>query len=478
MQGLRQLEFTYLSGPEEGKTYTFKSKSVAIGSGRGNDLVIKDQYVNPTHAVVTVEEQGVVLLNRAVNGATFVNGNRVERCVIENDDIIAFGGGIELKFRSGEVLEGFQAPFRTPLAPSFRLNVVGGLLKGMSYDYSKEQVVLGSRRGCDMLLGDAGVEGEHARVIAEGSELVLHNRSNSGVKVNGKNVERQVLHNGDRIELGHAALSFQETMGDVRLAKPRKGVADTGPIQRSAKAAGSIFRNPLVIGALLVYFWGFAFVVMYIVFHKGAPDALPYGGGFGFHSVARGIYVTKSIGQDLYETPLKLVGKPEDDEPYKLLSGATVLFSTSEPLDYPPNDAARAKLAARWPKSPPYKRTIISDSAETSRCLNLGRENYNNKNLSPSGLFHAIRYFRRAEAHCPPAEGTTLAAIREALQKAELELFEFFEDSWERAYIKARARDLTGAANRYEFLRSLVPDDKNPGNLYARGAQLEVTSNK
>ena len=62
--------------------------------------------------------------------------------------------------------------------------------------------------------------------------------------------------------------------------------------------------------------------------------------------------------------------------------------------------------------------------------------------------------------------------------KCELELFEFFEDSWERAYIKARARDLTGAAHRYEFLRSLVPDDRNPGNRYARAAQLEVLPNK
>ena len=478
MQGLKQLEFTFLSGPEEGKTYTFKSKSISIGSGRGNDLIIKDQYVNPTHAVVTVEDQGIVLLNRAVNGATFVNGNRVERCVIENDDQIAFGGGIQLKFRSGDVQEGFQAPFRTPVAPSFRLQVVGGLLKGMSYEFCKEQVVLGSRRGCDLLLGDAAVEMEHGRIIAEGSELVLHNRSNSGIKCNGKIVERQVLHNGDRIELGQAALQFQEILGDVRLAKPRRPGADSSPLQRSAKAATSIFRNPLVIGGLVLYFWGFIFVVMFIVFHQSAAEGPAFGGGFGFHSVARGVYVTKHIGSDVYEDPVRLVGKPDEDDSYRIMSGSTLLFSGADQPKYPSSPELRRALEARWPKSPPFRRLIISDSAEANRCLNLGREHYNNKNLNPGGLFHSIRYFRRAEAYCPPTEATTMAAIKELLFRAEIELFEFYEDSWERAYIKARARDLTGAGDLYEFLRRLVPDDKNPGNQYARAAQLGVTSAK
>lgn len=479
MQGQRQLEFTFLAGPEEGKTFTFKGKSVSIGSGRGNELVIKDPYVNPTHAVITIEDAGIMLVNRAVNGATFVNGNRVERIMIENDDTIAFGGTISVKFRTLEVAEGFQAPFRTPIAPSFRLNVVGGLLKGMNYDYAKEQVVIGSRRGCDMLLGDAGVEAEHARIIAEGSELVLHNRSNAGVKVNGKLVERSVLHNGDKIEVGQAALQFQETMGDVRLAKPRKGATDTGPVQRSARGPSSIFRNPFVIAGLLIYFWGFSLVVMYIVFHKSSEEALPFGGGFGFHSVSRGIFVTKTIGHEFYENEVKLVGHPEEENPsFRIVSGNVVLYSSSEPINYPTRPDEWKALEVKWPKSPPFKRTIISDPAEANRSLALGREHYNNRNLNPNGLFHAIRHFRRAEAYCPPTEATTLVAIKELLLKCELGLFEFYEDSWERAYIKAKARDLTGAAHRYEFLRSLVPDDRNPGNRYARAAQLEIISNK
>ncbi|MBI4860884.1 MAG: FHA domain-containing protein [Candidatus Riflebacteria bacterium] len=75
------------------------------------------------------------------------------------------------------------------------------MLKGMSYDYCKEQVTIGSRRGCDLLLNDGGVEPEHARILADGAELVIHNRSESGVKVNGKFVERQALHRLRRHDL-------------------------------------------------------------------------------------------------------------------------------------------------------------------------------------------------------------------------------------------------------------------------------------
>jgi pSer/pThr/pTyr-binding forkhead associated (FHA) protein len=474
MQALKQLEFTFLAGPEEGKTYTFKSKSVAIGSARGNDLVIKDQYIDAQHAVVAVEEHGIVLQNRAVNGATFVNGNRIERCLIDNDDQIAFGGGTTLKFRYSDVSEGFQAPFRTPVASTFRLLVVSGALKGMSYEYTREQVVLGSRRGSDLLLSDSGVEPEHARIVSDGSELVIHNRSAAGVKVNGKLVERQTLHNGDKIELAGTVLTFQEVLGDVRLAKPRKAGTDGTPLQRSAKTQTSIFKSPVVLGGLILYFWGFIFVIGYVVLGTAEDRDAPFGGGFGFHSVARGILITKSIGQEYYESAVRLRGQPEEGS-FQIVSGKTPLYSSDPGIRYPVDAAQKKTLEQKWPKSPPYRRLIISDSDVANRCLNLAREYYASRNLNPSGLYLAISQLRRAEAHCPESEATTKRAIRDALQRAELDLFEFFEDSWERAYIKARAKDYSGAAGLYEFIRKLLPDDKNPGNKYARSAQLSVT---
>src|SRR5262249_38932418 len=105
---------------------------------------------------------------------------------------------------------------------------------------------------------------------------------------------------------------------------------------------------------------------------------------------------------------------------------------------------------------------------------NLAREKYLNRNLSPTALFFAIQYFRRAQAYSPEADVTTRSAIHEELTRAELDLVEFYEDTWERAYIKRRCKNNSGAADLYEFLLKLLPDDRNPGNLYARNAELEV----
>ena len=474
MLGIKQLEFTYLSGPEEGKTFTFKSRSVSIGSARGCDLIIKDRYINAEHAVVSVEDNGIVLQNRAVNGATFVNGTRVERCLIENDDQIAFGGGIALKFRASDVTEGFQAPFRTPAVASFRLMIVGGVLKGMTYDFAKERVTLGSKRGCDLLLSDSGVDEEHAQIVSEGAEMVLYNECEPGTKVNGKFVERQVLHTNDKIEIGSAAITFQEVLGDVRLAKPRRFAQDGTPLQRAAKGGGSIFSNPIVLAALVLYFFGLVFVVLFVVGRKRGPVEIAFGGGFGFHSVARGVYVAKSIGQEHYESPLVLTAPPDSGRPFRVVSGNAILYDTDRPLEYPTSPNGRKALANSWPKSPPYRRAIISDSAEANKCLAMARQHFSNRNLNPSALHQTVWYLRRAEAFCPDSEATTKAAIRDELKEGEIELFEFYEDSWERAYIKGRAKDFSGAVDLYEFLRKLVPDDKNPGNQYARAAQLSV----
>jgi pSer/pThr/pTyr-binding forkhead associated (FHA) protein len=473
MQITKQLEFTFLSGPEEGRTYTFKAKSITIGSGRGSDLLIKDRSINAEHAVVTIEESGVVIQNRAVTGATFVNGQRVDRALLENEDQIAFGGGMALKFHATDVSEGFQAPFRTPAAPSFRLQVVAGLLRGMSYEYTREQVILGSRRGCELLMSDVGVEPEHARVVAEASELVLYNSAQAGTKVNGKAVERQVLHNGDKIEIGPVHMTFQEILGDVRLAKPRRGAGDGGPLQRTGKTPGSIFRNPVVIAGLLVYFWGFIFVLIYIATHRSEDKELPFGGGFGFHSVARGIYIAKSIGQDLYDKPLQMVGRPDQEGDWAVRSGDRVLCSSRETSPFPLNSDIRKQVEKKWPDSPKFRRLLISDAAEATRCLSMAREKYLNRNLSPAALFFSIQYFRRAEAYCPEADVNTRSAIREEMIRAEIDLMEFYEDIWERAYIKRRCKNYSGAAELYEFLLKLIPDDRNPGNLYARNAELE-----
>lgn len=465
----KQLEFTFTTGPHTGKTYTFRGDLVKIGSANDNDLVIPDKYIGKLHAIVHVEKQGITLQNKSVVGATFVNSEKIDKCLLNDGDLIAFGGGMTMRFNCSESTETFQAPFRTPSASSFRLQVDAGPLKWSQYDFSKELVKVGSRRGCDLLLAGQGVENEHFQIVAEGNDFVLYNEAEAGTKVNGKGVERKALQDGDRIEFGQSmAVIFNEMVTDVRLAKPRAKGND-GPLKRMRRKVG-FFENPVVVGGIIAYVSLLVIVVVVLLTADlSSEDDIPFGGGFGYDSMARGVYITKSIGQEHFEHVVKIRGQVANEEglPYQIVSGSTLLYDSA---------AGPGDSKSPWPKDPPYKPTIISDAAESTKDLDLGRQNYMNRNIAPEALYMSILHFRKALAYCPKAEATKMAAIQEELYKSEKELALIFEGEWRKARFKMNAGDHQGAREIYQFLRSLLPNQNNPGNVYARNAQIRVSS--
>jgi Protein of unknown function (DUF3662)/FHA domain len=75
----------------------------------------------------------------------------------------------------------------------------------------KEPVaVLGRSKRCDIVLPDPNVSRQHAEIRLEGDgHAVVDLDSTNGVKVNGREVKRAVLADGDRIELGSTELRFE-----------------------------------------------------------------------------------------------------------------------------------------------------------------------------------------------------------------------------------------------------------------------------
>ena len=75
----------------------------------------------------------------------------------------------------------------------------------------KEPVsVLGRSKRCDIVLPDPNVSRQHAEIRLEGDGHVLVDLdSTNGVKINGREVKRAVLADGDRIELGSTELRFE-----------------------------------------------------------------------------------------------------------------------------------------------------------------------------------------------------------------------------------------------------------------------------
>jgi FHA domain-containing protein len=88
-----------------------------------------------------------------------------------------------------------------------RLNVAG-----KPYELSRDVVVLGRSRECDITLDDANVSRRHAEVRREnGNWFIVDLGSTNGIEVNGKRTDRAKLEHDDRILLGRTEVTFERS---------------------------------------------------------------------------------------------------------------------------------------------------------------------------------------------------------------------------------------------------------------------------
>lgn len=81
---------------------------------------------------------------------------------------------------------------------------------GKQYDLTRDVVVLGRSRECDITVDDANVSRRHAEVRREnGNWFVVDLGSTNGIEVNGKRTDRAKLEHEDRILLGKTEVTFE-----------------------------------------------------------------------------------------------------------------------------------------------------------------------------------------------------------------------------------------------------------------------------
>ena len=105
----------------------------------------------------------------------------------------------------------FQPPAAgvAPVAPAQRL--CGVLVRGERvYRLDGPATVLGRSRQCDVVINDPNVSRRHAEVRHEADGYVVVDlESTNGILVNGREVKRVALADGDRLQLGTTSLSFE-----------------------------------------------------------------------------------------------------------------------------------------------------------------------------------------------------------------------------------------------------------------------------
>jgi pSer/pThr/pTyr-binding forkhead associated (FHA) protein len=101
---------------------------------------------------------------------------------------------------------------------------------------TKDRTTLGRRPYNDIVIDNLAVSGEHAVIHMSGSEVTLEDlNSTNGSYVNGKSIKRQLLQNGDGIEIGKYKIKFvSEAAGDnfdkTMVVKARPPGAPTFPM--------------------------------------------------------------------------------------------------------------------------------------------------------------------------------------------------------------------------------------------------------
>ena len=99
-----------------------------------------------------------------------------------------------------------------PPAGEGRLNlkVVQGPDRGLAAAFSGEEMLIGRRPGCHLVLSDPNVSRQHA-VIERRQEVywLIDLGSTNGTYVNGQRIQRQALRPGDRIRVGDSELEVE-----------------------------------------------------------------------------------------------------------------------------------------------------------------------------------------------------------------------------------------------------------------------------
>ncbi len=72
-------------------TECFSQPTLTIGRSPESDLQIDDDITSRTHAQISVTPEGVILEDLGSSNGTFVNGEPVERCYLENRDEVSIG---------------------------------------------------------------------------------------------------------------------------------------------------------------------------------------------------------------------------------------------------------------------------------------------------------------------------------------------------------------------------------------------------
>jgi pSer/pThr/pTyr-binding forkhead associated (FHA) protein len=256
------ISFQVYQGDEMVREEVFDQPLIRIGRMRSSHLLLDDESVSRTHAVIEVTgEHEVLLMDLDSSSGTAVNGTRVKKAILKSGDQLEFGKARVL-VSYGEAVAGALATTPAQVVPERREGrrasapppplptssddglAAPNLTQVLSQDelqpydgprlvlrrdgedldefvLTKPQTTIGRLRENDIQLDDGAVSGKHALLVAEkGLFLVVDQNSTNGTYLNGEKCAGDKLQDGDIIQIGRYELVFHAPRPVLALRPP------------------------------------------------------------------------------------------------------------------------------------------------------------------------------------------------------------------------------------------------------------------
>src|SRR5437016_1857768 len=140
------------------------------------------------------------------------------------------------KTKATEVLAGHEHF----VVKQFRLRVVGGPDKGLSYASTKDRVVMGTHRSSDLMLHDPAMSRFHCEIaLREGRPILRDLGSRNGTHIDGVAIDVAYLNHRHTLTLGRTRISFE--IGEEDTAIPLSGRERFGLLVGRSDAMRAVF---------------------------------------------------------------------------------------------------------------------------------------------------------------------------------------------------------------------------------------------
>ncbi|MCX7013317.1 MAG: FHA domain-containing protein [Candidatus Sumerlaeota bacterium] len=238
--------------------YSFDSDEVSIGRAKDNNIVLETLSVSRNHAKIQREGARYFVVDLGSANGTFVNGVRVAKVEIQDEDVIAIGKHkLRFSLRAAEE-RGAEAParfdadrtVRVPTEPVGLLTVASEKQGGQQFVVDRYETMIGRGEDCHVRLYDWTLSKRHAVLCRESGSFSLRDLGKLvGVKVNGQRVrERHALYDSDEIRIGPFTMIFRilasapgaeapsDAIPEMRMEAPAPPVQEPPPAREAEPA--------------------------------------------------------------------------------------------------------------------------------------------------------------------------------------------------------------------------------------------------